>query len=268
MQHRNKKKKNNNIKNNSENIISHSDRGNEIRLNKYISETGVCSRREADKIIEAGRVTINGKKAEMGTKVTKGQIVKIDGRKISKEEEVVYIVLNKPTGITCTTEKKVKGNIVDFVSHEKRIFPIGRLDKDSQGLILLTNDGDIVNKILRAGNNHEKEYIVTVNKKITDEFIEKMGSGVRILGTVTKECFVKKEGDRTFRIILTQGMNRQIRRMSEALGYEVKKLKRIRIMNINLGDLPIGKWRDLTKKELKGLNDLIQDSKKTKEIDK
>ncbi|GAA0071458.1 hypothetical protein UT300003_29820 [Clostridium sardiniense] len=253
--------------NNNRNIINHEDRGDETRLNKYISETGICSRREADKLIESGRVTINGVKATMGTKVSKGQVVKVDGKKISKEEELVYIVLNKPVGITCTTESKIRGNIVDFVGHSKRIFPIGRLDKDSQGLILLTNDGDIVNKILRAGNNHEKEYIVTVDKKITNEFIKGMSSGVRILGTITKECFVKKEDDYTFRIILTQGMNRQIRRMSEALGYEVKKLKRIRIMNINLGDLKIGKWRDLTRKELVGLNDLIQSSKKTKEID-
>lgn len=253
--------------NNNRNIINHEDRGDETRLNKYISETGICSRREADKLIESGRVTINGVKATMGTKVSKGQVVKVDGKKISKEEELVYIVLNKPVGITCTTESKIRGNIVDFVGHSKRIFPIGRLDKDSQGLILLTNDGDIVNKILRAGNNHEKEYIVTVDKKITNEFIKGMSSGVRILGTITKECFVKKEDDYTFRIILTQGMNRQIRRMSEALGYEVKNLKRIRIMNINLGDLKIGKWRDLTRKELVGLNDLIQSSKKTKEID-
>lgn len=250
---------------NNKNIITHSERGEEIRLNKYISETGICSRREADKLIEDGKVTVDGKKAVMGTKVSKGQVVKVNGKKISKEEELVYIALNKPVGITCTTEKKVKGNIVDFVGHSKRIFPIGRLDKDSQGLILLTNDGDIVNKILRAGNNHEKEYIVTVDKKITDEFIKKMSSGVRILGTITKECFVKKENDYTFRIILTQGMNRQIRRMSEALGYEVKKLKRIRIMNIDLGNLKIGDWRDLSRKELMGLNNLIQESKKTKD---
>ena len=262
-----KKKNNKNTKKERNNIIVHNDRSDEIRLNKYISETGICSRREADKLIEQGKVTIDGKIATMGTKVSKGQVVKVNGRKISKEEELVYIVLNKPVGITCTTEKKVKGNIVDFVKHKKRIFPIGRLDKDSQGLILLTNDGDIVNKILRAGNNHDKEYIVTVDKKITDDFIKKMSSGVRILGTITKECFVKKENDYTFRIILTQGMNRQIRRMSEALGYEVKKLKRIRIMNINLGDLKIGEWRDLTIKELKGLNELIQGSVKTKDVD-
>lgn len=244
------------------NIIVHEDRKDEIRLNKFISETGFCSRREADKFIEKGKVTIDGIKATVGMKVIKGQEVRVNGTKITKEEELVYIALNKPVGITCTTERKIKGNIVDFVNHEKRIFHIGRLDKDSQGLILLTNDGDIVNKILRAGNNHEKEYIVTVNKEINEDFIKRMGSGVRILGTVTKKCFVKKEGPKTFRIILTEGMNRQIRRMCEALGYNVVNLKRIRIMNINLGDLKIGKWRDLTNKELRGLNGLIKNSNK------
>lgn len=245
-----------------EQVIVHSDRGEEIRLNKYIGESGFCSRREADKLIEAGAVTIDGKVALMGTKVAKGQVVKVNGKRIDNEEELVYIILNKPVGITCTTEKKVKGNIVDYVGHEKRIFPVGRLDKDSQGLIILTNDGDIVNKILRAGNNHEKEYIVTVNRKINDEFIRKMSSGVKILGTITKECFVKKESDYVFRIILTQGMNRQIRRMCEALGYTVTKLDRIRIMNINIGNLKMGRWRDLTRKELLGLNELIKDSNK------
>ena len=249
------------------NIIIHNDRPDEIRLNKYISESGYCSRREADKLIESGRVTIDNVKATMGTKVAKGQIVKVDGKKISKEDDLVYIALNKPVGITCTTEHKVKGNIVDFVNHEKRIFPIGRLDKDSQGLILLTNDGDIVNKILRAGNNHEKEYIVTVNRPINEEFVKRMSNGVRILGQVTKKCYVKKEGSNTFRIILTQGLNRQIRRMCEALGYEVTKLKRVRIMNINLDNLKIGAWRDLTEKELKELNELIVTSVKTKEVD-
>lgn len=262
-----KSKKKSITKEDTKNVIKHLDRGEEIRLNKYISETGICSRREADKLIENGKVTVDGKVATMGVKVSKGQVVRVNGKVISKEEELVYIILNKPVGITCTTEKKVKGNIVDFVNHNKRIFPIGRLDKDSQGLIMLTNDGDIVNKILRAGNNHEKEYIVTVDKPITDDFIKRMANGVRILGTVTKKCFVKKEGDKTFRIILTQGMNRQIRRMSEALGYEVVKLKRIRIMNVNLDDLKVGEWRDLSKKELQGINNLIQQSKKTKEVD-
>lgn len=251
----------------NKNVIVHNDRGDTVRLNKYISESGFCSRREADKLIESGVVTIDGIKATMGTKVSKGQIVKVNGKLISKEEDLVYIVLNKPVGITCTTEHKVKGNIVDFVNHKKRIFPIGRLDKDSQGLILMTNDGDIVNKILRAGNNHEKEYIVTINKPINEEFVRRMSNGIKILGQVTKKCYVKKEGNNTFRIILTQGLNRQIRRMCEALGYEVVKLKRIRIMNINLGELRMGEWRDLTYKELKGLNNLISTSGKTKEVD-
>ena len=251
----------------NKNVIVHNDRGDTVRLNKYISESGFCSRREADKLIENGLVTIDGIKAEMGTKVSKGQVVKVNGKLISKEEDLVYIVLNKPVGVTCTTEHKVKGNIVDFVNHKKRIFPIGRLDKDSQGLILMTNDGDIVNKILRAGNNHEKEYIVTVNKPINDEFVRRMSNGIKILGQVTKKCYVRKEGPNTFRIILTQGLNRQIRRMCEALGFEVVKLKRIRIMNINLGELRMGEWRDLTYKELKKLNELISTSGKTKEID-
>lgn len=250
---------------NSKYIIVHKERGDEIRLNKFISETGFCSRREADKLIESGRVTINGEKAVMGTKASKGDDVRVDGKPLFKEDELVYIALNKPVGITCTTEKKVKGNIVDFVNHKKRIFPIGRLDKDSQGLILLTNDGDIVNKILRAGNSHEKEYIVTVDKPINERFIKSMASGVRILGTITKECKVEKIGVNTFRIILTQGMNRQIRRMCETLGYRVVKLERIRIMNIKLNDLKMGMWRNLTRKELKELSKLIGTSGKTKE---
>ncbi len=237
----------------------------EVRLNKYISETGFCSRREADKFIEQGRVKIDGVKATTGMKVSKGQSVFIDGKPLKVENELVYIVLNKPVGITCTTESKIKGNIVDFINHEKRIFPIGRLDKDSQGLIFMTNDGDIVNKILRAGNNHEKEYIVTVNKPITDEFIKGMSNGVPILGTVTKKCLVKKESKNSFRIILTQGLNRQIRRMCEYFGYEVKKLERIRIMNVSLGNLKIGSWRYLTKKELAEINRLTENSSKTEE---
>ena len=252
---------------NNKYVIVHKDRGPEIRLNKFISETGFCSRREADKLIESGRVTVDGIKAVMGTKVKEGANVKVDGKPIKKVEELVYIALNKPVGITCTTEKKVRGNIVDFINHEKRIFPIGRLDKDSQGLILLTNDGDIVNKILRAGNNHEKEYIVTVDKPIDNKFINDMSNGVRILGTITKKCIVKKINERTFKIILTQGMNRQIRRMCEALGYNVTKLNRIRIMNIKLGNLKMGSWRNLTDNELKQLNSLIQTSGKTKEVD-
>lgn len=252
---------------NSKYVIVHKERGSEIRLNKFISETGFCSRREADKLIEDGRVTIDGIKAVMGTKVKANANVKVDGKALKKEEELVYIALNKPVGITCTTEKKVKGNIADFVNHDKRIFPIGRLDKDSQGLILLTNDGDIVNKILRAGNNHEKEYIVTVDKPINNKFINDMSSGVKILGTITKECIVNKINERTFRIILTQGMNRQIRRMCEVLGYSVVKLNRIRIMNIKLGNLKIGNWRNLSSDELKKLNSLITTSGKTKDFD-
>lgn len=237
----------------------------EVRLNKYISETGFCSRREADKLIEQGRVKIDGVKASTGMKVSKGQSVYVDGKPLKVENELVYIALNKPVGITCTTESKIKGNIVDFINHEKRIFPIGRLDKDSQGLIFMTNDGDIVNKILRAGNNHEKEYIVTVNKPITDEFVKGMSNGVPILGTVTKKCLVKKESKNSFRIILTQGLNRQIRRMCEYFGYEVKKLERIRIMNVSLGNLKIGSWRYLTKKELAEINRLTENSSKTEE---
>lgn len=237
----------------------------EVRLNKYISETGFCSRREADKLIEQGRVKIDGVKATTGMKVSNGQSVSIDGKPLKVENELVYIALNKPVGITCTTESKIKGNIVDFINHEKRIFPIGRLDKDSQGLIFMTNDGDIVNKILRAGNNHEKEYIVTVNKPITDEFVKGMSNGVPILGTVTKKCLVKKESKNSFRIILTQGLNRQIRRMCEYFGYEVKKLERIRIMNVSLGNLKMGSWRYLTKKELAEINRLTENSSKTEE---
>lgn len=246
----------------TEAVIDHSDRPEEVRLNKYIAETGYCSRREADKLVEAGKVYIDGQKALMGQKIIPGQEVTIDGKLVTKEEELVYIALNKPVGITCTTEKKVKGNIVDFVNHEKRIYNIGRLDKDSQGLILMTNDGDVVNKILRAGNDHEKEYIVQVDRKITNEFIKKMSSGVPILDTITKECKVTKEGEDVFRIVLTQGLNRQIRRMCEALGYNVVKLQRVRIMNIGLGTLKVGEWRNLTYKELKILNDMIKNSRR------
>jgi 23S rRNA pseudouridine2604 synthase len=253
---------------NQTDIIKHIDKSDEIRLNKFISETGFCSRREADKLIADGRVTINGKPAATGTKVLPGDEVKLDGKSLSKQQELVYIALNKPVGITSTTERNVKGNIIDFIKFPKRIFPIGRLDKDSQGLIFLTNDGDIVNKILRAGNNHEKEYIVTVDKPITQQFINSMAGGVKILDTITKECYVKKESKFVFRIILTQGLNRQIRRMCEALGYNVVKLERIRIMNVKLGELPIGKWRYLTRSELSRINDLISQSLKTEEASK
>lgn len=225
-----------------------------MRINKFISETGICSRREADKWIESKRVTINGVVAELGSTVVVGDDVRVDGKPIGSKKEAVYIALNKPVGITCTTELHVKGNIVEFVNHPERIFPIGRLDKDSQGLILLTNDGDIVNKILRAENNHEKEYIVTVDKPITPQFLQGMAGGVRILGTMTNPCTVKKISDRVFQIVLTQGLNRQIRRMCSTFGYQVRKLERIRIMNITLGSLKIGHWRNLTAKELSELN--------------
>ncbi len=237
----------------------------DIRLNKFISSTGICSRREADKFIEEGKVTVNGVKAEMGTKVTLKDKVVVNGRPLKSKEEPIYIALNKPVGITCTTEHKVKDNIVDFINHPKRIFPIGRLDKPSEGLIFLTNDGDIVNKILRAGNNHEKEYVVTVDKPITPQFINKMRNGVPILDTVTQKCFVERENKFVFRIILTQGLNRQIRRMCEYLGYDVKKLKRVRIMNVTLENLPVGKWRYLTKGEMDTINNMVTESTKTEE---
>ncbi|QLY80820.1 23S rRNA pseudouridine(2604) synthase RluF [Clostridium intestinale] len=248
---------------NSNNIIKHIEKSDDIRINKYISDSGFTSRREADKLIEQGKVFIDGIKATTGTKVKKGQQVKVNNILIGENLKKVYIALNKPVGITCTTESKIKGNIVDFVGHKERIFPIGRLDKDSQGLIFLTNDGDIVNKILRAGNNHEKEYIVTVDKPINKEFISRMGSGIKILGTITKKCFVQKESDYVFRIILTQGLNRQIRRMCEALGYKVRKLERVRIMNVELKDLKIGQWRYLSDEELEEINNLISGSIKS-----
>lgn len=235
-----------------------------IRINKYLSEVGFCSRRAADKLLEEGRITINGVVPELGTKVSDEDEIFVDGKTIKKvEEEFVYIAFNKPVGIVCTTDtKREKNNIVDYINHPKRVFPIGRLDKPSEGLILLTSDGDIVNKILRARNNHEKEYYVRVNKPITEKFLEKMRNGVPILDTVTKKCEVEKIDTMNFRIVLTQGLNRQIRRMCEHLDYEVKKLKRIRIMNIKL-DLPVGKWRDLTPQEMNELNGLLEDSSKT-----
>ena len=233
------------------------------RLNKYLSEVGYCSRRAADKLIEEGRVTINGIVPEMGTKVAPNDEVHVDGKLIKNTKtSFVYLAFNKPIGIVCTTDTKVeKDNIIDYIKYPKRIFPIGRLDKQSEGLILLTDDGDIVNKILRASNNHEKEYVVTVDKPISQTFIERMSSGVPVLDTVTKTCEVKKLGTYEFKIILTQGLNRQIRRMCEYLDYEVKTLKRVRIMNIKL-DVPVGKYRELTVSEIKGLNDLLKNSKK------
>jgi 23S rRNA pseudouridine2604 synthase len=224
-----------------------------MRLNKYISSTGVCSRREADAWIEAGRVTINGTPATLGTQVNEGDQVCVDGRPVAAGPRRIYIALNKPAGITCTTERDVPGNIVDFIGHRERIFPIGRLDKESEGLILLTNDGDIVNEILRVENAHEKEYEVTVERPVTEIFLGGMASGVRMLGTVTKPCKVKRTGPATFRIILTQGLNRQIRRMCSFFGYKVVKLQRVRIINLTLSGLKVGEWRELSESEVAGL---------------
>jgi len=235
-----------------------------VRINKFLSEAGYCSRRAADKLIEENRVTINGKVPEVGTKITSKDEIRVDGELVNaRTEKPIYILFNKPVGIVCTTDNRVeKDNIIDFINYPKRIFPIGRLDKPSEGLILLTNDGDIVNKILRARNNHEKEYIVRVDKPITRDFIQKMSAGVPILDTITRECEVEPLGRFEFRIILTQGLNRQIRRMCEYLGYEVQQLRRIRIMNIEL-DVPVGKYRDLTQTELNKLNKLLESSSKT-----
>ncbi|MGO2256346.1 MAG: 23S rRNA pseudouridine(2604) synthase RluF [Hafnia alvei] len=232
------------------------------RLNKYISESGICSRRDADRYIEQGHVFINGKHAGIGDQVFAGDVVKVNGQLIEPRDadDLVLIALNKPVGIVSTTENGEKDNIVDYVNHSTRVFPIGRLDKDSQGIIFLTNHGDLVNKILRAGNDHEKEYLVTVNKPVTDEFIRGMGAGVPILGTVTKKCKVKKEAPFVFRITLVQGLNRQIRRMCEHFGFEVTKLERTRIMNVSLAGLPLGEWRDLTDDELIELFKSIEDS--------
>ena len=235
------------------------------RINKYLSEVGYCSRREADRLILEGKVTINGKIPEIGAKVEESDQVEVKGQRIEKptRPKNVYLAFNKPVGIVCTTDRKVEpNNVIDFIKYPKRIFPIGRLDKLSEGLIFLTNDGDIVNKILRARNNHEKEYIVKVNRPINSDFIQSMSNGVEILDTITKNCFVKQLGPRNFRIILTQGLNRQIRRMCEALGYRVRSLKRVRIMNIKL-DVPRGKYRELSKEELLELNRLLENSSKT-----
>lgn len=237
----------------------------DVSLNKFISETGFCSRREADKLIEAGRVTINGKSCSLGNRVSYADKVKIDGKPLQQKDKFIYIAFNKPAGVSSTTDRKDKYNIIDYINHPKRIFPIGRLDKPSEGLILLTNDGDIVNKILRAGNNHEKEYIVTVDKAITAGFIQRMSNGIKILDTVTQKCIVKQESKFIFRIILTQGLNRQIRRMCEALNYHVTKLVRIRIMNITLAGIEQGKWRYLTAAEMETIQKQIANSIKTKE---
>ncbi len=238
---------------------------NLIRINKFISETGFCSRREADKLVENGRVTLNGRLAVLGDKATETDDVRVDGKPLKAKKAGVYIAFNKPVGITCTTERQIKGNIIDYIQHKERIFPIGRLDKPSEGLIFLTSDGDIVNKILRAGNNHEKEYVVTVDKPLRADFVEKMSNGIPILDTVTKKCFVRKDSPNSFTIILTQGLNRQIRRMCEYLGYQVTKLKRVRIMQVTLKDLAVGKWRNLTVSEMQQINEMVQHSVKTED---
>lgn len=233
-----------------------------MRLNKYLSESGACSRREADTYISEGRVTVNGKPAKLGTLVNDGDEVKLDGDRVGqarKKVKPVYIALNKPVGITCTTERHIQGNIIDFVDHPERVFPIGRLDKDSTGLILLTNNGDIVNDVLRAEHNHEKEYVVGVDRPITPEFIQSMAAGVRLSDAMTKPCKVEKLGAKVFKIILTQGLNRQIRRMCEAHSYSVEALQRVRIMHIKLGQLPLGRWRNLSDQEV---NQLLPPSKR------
>jgi 23S rRNA pseudouridine2604 synthase len=224
-----------------------------VRINKYLSETGVCSRREADQWIEAGRVTVDGVVAVLGTKVLEGQVVLVDGQPLRAKPKRIYLALNKPVGIECTTDRDVAGNIVDFVGHEERIYPIGRLDKDSEGLILLTNDGDIVNTVLRAEHEHEKEYVVAVDRPLTPEFLHGMASGVPIMDTVTNPCRITQVGRNTFRLVLTQGLNRQIRRMCDYFGYTVRRLQRVRIMHVQLGDLPVGKWRSLTAAETAAL---------------
>lgn len=236
------------------------------RLNKYITDAGYCSRREADRYITQGRVTVNGREAALGDMVSDTDIIEVDGETVGrKKKNPVYIICNKPVGVTCTTEESDKTNIIDFLGYKERIFPVGRLDKDSEGLIILTNDGDVVNKILRAGNNNPKEYVVTVDKPITASFINKMEAGVEILGVITKPCKVFRKNDTTFVIHLTQGLNRQIRRMCQALGYKVVKLKRIKVMNISLGNLETGRWRYLTQEEIREMHSLLAKSSGTEE---
>lgn len=234
----------------------------EVRINKFLSEAGVCSRREADRRIEAGQITIDGRLARMGDTVHPGQKVCYQGKPVTKEEEMILLAFNKPKGIVCTAEKREKNNVIDYIHYRKRIYPVGRLDKDSEGLLLLTNNGDIVNKMMRAGNRHEKEYIVTVNRPVTEEFLRGLAGGVPLveLNTTTRKCRVEKTGRREFRIVLTQGLNRQIRRMCEYFGYRVVKLVRVRIMNIRLGDLEVGKYRKLTEEEYRKLTKLLEDS--------
>jgi 23S rRNA pseudouridine2604 synthase len=241
-----------------------------VRINKAISDSGYCSRRQADTLIEQGRVTLNGKQIILGDRAMPDDEIRVDGKLISENEALVYIALNKPVGITCTTDQRIEGNVVDFINHKERIFHVGRLDKPSEGLLLMTNDGDIVNKILRAGNEHEKEYIVKVDRPITEDFLKKMRNGVPLheLQTTTKRCEVEHMSRFVFRIVLIQGLNRQIRRMCDYLGYEVVELKRIRIMNIKLGALPIGKWRDLTQEELMDLKQAVSISDNAPQADR
>lgn len=245
----------------SKNMVTEYQPDMPVRLNKFLSDGGVCSRREADRLIQEGKVSVDGKTAVMGQKVTARQTVLCNGKPVKREDELILLAVNKPIGIECTADKTNPDNLIDFVHYPKRIYYIGRLDKNSEGLILMTNDGEIVNKIARASNYHEKEYQVLVDKPITDTFLEKMGSGVAILDTVTRPCKVEREGEKAFRIVLTQGLNRQIRRMCEALGYRVRKLKRVRIMNIRLGKLKTGTYRNVTKQELAELLEMLKNSR-------
>ncbi len=239
-----------------------------MRLNKYLSDAGVCSRREADRLVQDGRVMVDGKTAVLGMQIQEGQEILVNGKKVRREEKKVLLLFHKPRGIECTANPKIKKNVISYIDYPIRIYYIGRLDKDSEGLLLLTNQGELVNKMMRAGNCHEKEYLVTVDKPVTDDFIKKMSSGVPILGTMTRKCQVEKTGKKTFRIILTQGLNRQIRRMCEYLGYRVERLVRVRVMNLELGDLPVGQYREAAEKELENLKSLIQDSSETTVIRK
>ena len=239
-----------------------------MRLNKYLSDAGVCSRREADRLVQDGRVMVDGKTAVLGMQIQEGQEILVNGKKVRREEKKVLLLFHKPRGIECTANPKIKKNVISYIDYPIRIYYIGRLDKDSEGLLLLTNQGELVNKMMRAGNCHEKEYLVTVDKPVTDDFIKKMSSGVPILGTVTRKCQVEKTGKKTFRIILTQGLNRQIRRMCEYLGYRVERLVRVRVMNLELGGLPVGQYREAAEKELENLKSLIQDSSETTVIRK
>ena len=234
-----------------------------MRLNKYLSDAGVCSRREADRLVEEGKILVDGVQATLGMQVTAEQEILVNGKKVEREEKKILLVFHKPRGVECTTSPKVKNNVISYIGYPIRVYYVGRLDKDSEGLLLLTNEGELVNKIMRAGNCHEKEYVVTVDKPITREVIQKMKDGVPVLGTVTRKCQVFQTGKRTFQIILTQGMNRQIRRMCEYLGYRVKRLKRVRVMNICLGDLPVGKYREATAEEMQVLREMIRDSSET-----